>query len=107
MARSPTHDPTEGAGVLRNDLPLVLDELSVANPYDVDRIVYTLASGVGKGRAAKDGSLRESHKWRTLILSTGEMRVTDKISEVKRRAPDTRHSGRRWQRIRRLRSRRP
>src|SRR6266568_87261 len=37
--------------------------------------------GTGKGRAGRDGSLRASKTWRSQIISTGEMRVIDKIVE--------------------------
>jgi putative DNA primase/helicase len=81
-----TANSLEGAAVLHNDIQLILDELGVAEAAEVSSVVYTLAGGTGKGRAARDGAARELRRWRTLILSTGELRVLDKIVEGGRRA---------------------
>jgi len=76
-----TANGLEGAAMLHNDAPLPLDEIGVGDPREIGAVIYSLCGGVGKGRAARDGSLRASHTWRSLIISTGEMRVIDKIVE--------------------------
>jgi uncharacterized protein (DUF927 family) len=76
-----TANGLEGAAMLHNDAPLPLDEIGVGDPREIGAVIYSLCGGVGKGRAARDGSLRASHTWRSLIISTGEMRVIDKIME--------------------------
>jgi len=65
---------------------LPLDELGVASAKEVSDTVYSLASGVGKQRAQRDGSPRAPNVWRVMILSTGELAVADKIREAGGRA---------------------
>ena len=59
----------------------MLDELGVGEARDVAAAVYTIANGMGKSRAARDGSLRESKGWRVQVLSTGEIPIEAKIGE--------------------------
>ncbi len=40
-----------------------------------------IANGHGKGRARQDGSRRHAKSWRTLLLSTGEKSIAEKIAE--------------------------
>lgn len=54
------------------DLPLPIDEAGVTDPRERERAVYMLVNGVGRTRGAKEGGLRETHSWRTVVLSTGE-----------------------------------
>lgn len=54
------------------DLPLCIDEAGVVEAKDRERAVYMLMNGVGKTRGAKEGGLRETQSWRTVVLSTGE-----------------------------------
>jgi len=75
----------EGAAVTHSDTPLVLDELGVADGRDVAAAVYQLAGSSGKIRASKDGSLRPPATWRTMLISTGELRLTDKLIEAGKR----------------------
>jgi uncharacterized protein (DUF927 family) len=81
-----TANGLEGAAVLHNDLPLVLDEVGVAEPKDVGAVIYSLTGERGKDRAQRDGTLKETPTWRTLIISTGELTVADKIREDGRRS---------------------
>lgn len=63
------------AGVLGN-LPLLLDDTKRARrPEDVGRTLYDLASGSGRGRGSV-GGLRDTGRWRTVLLSTGEAPAT-------------------------------
>ncbi len=63
------------AGVLGN-LPLFLDDTKRARrPEDVGRTLYDLASGSGRGRGSV-GGLRDTGRWRTVLLSTGEAPAT-------------------------------
>jgi putative DNA primase/helicase len=64
----------------------VLDEIGIADSREIGQVVYTLCGGTGKGRAGRDGSLRASNTWRSQIISTGEMRVIDKIVEGGKRS---------------------
>jgi len=63
------------AGVLGN-LPLFLDDTKRARrPEDVGRTLYDIASGAGRGRGSVSG-LRDTGRWRTVLLSTGEAPAT-------------------------------
>jgi hypothetical protein len=59
-----------------SDLPFAIDESGVVDAKDRERAVYMLMNGVGRTRGAKDGGLRETQQWRTIVLSTGEQRLT-------------------------------
>jgi uncharacterized protein (DUF927 family) len=80
-----TANALEATATLHTDTLLVLDELSVVDPREVHAAAYQLTAGTGKGRAARDGSLRQSLSWRTMVLSTGEVRITDKLEENRQR----------------------
>ncbi|MCB9681481.1 MAG: DUF927 domain-containing protein [Alphaproteobacteria bacterium] len=63
------------AGVLGN-LPLILDDTKRAKrPEDVARTLYDVASGAGRGRGSVTG-IRDTGRWRTVLLSTGEAPAT-------------------------------
>ncbi|MDR3493358.1 MAG: DUF927 domain-containing protein [Ancalomicrobiaceae bacterium] len=81
-----TANAIEAAAALHTDTALVLDELGVVDAREAGAAAYQLAAGSGKGRSARDGSLRTPLTWRTLILSTGEIRLADKLTEGKQRA---------------------
>jgi putative DNA primase/helicase len=76
-----TGNGVEGTAALFSDTLLPLDELGVASPREVGDIVYSLASGIGKQRAQRDGSPRLPNTWRVMALSTGELAIPDKIRE--------------------------
>ncbi len=57
----------------RCDLPMVFDEVgAAARPEDLARIVYSLANGRSRGQGQRDGSMRRSQTWRTVVLTSGE-----------------------------------
>lgn len=76
-----TANGLEGAAASASDTVLVLDELGVVDARDAAASIYGLANGVGKARAARDGSLREPRSWRVLVLSTGEVPTEAKLAE--------------------------
>jgi uncharacterized protein (DUF927 family) len=76
-----TGNGLEGTATLYNDALLPLDELGVASPIEVGNVVYSLAGGVGKQRAQRDGSAKPAATWRVIILSTGEIGIAEKIKE--------------------------
>lgn len=67
------------------DLLLPLDEMSQVDPEVAGEVAYMLANGQGKQRAARDGMARRPNAWRTLFLSTGEIGISDKLSEARGR----------------------
>lgn len=62
------------------DLPLAIDEAGVTDARDREKAVYMLVNGVGRTRGAKEGGLRETHSWRTVVLSTGERLLAEEAS---------------------------
>ena len=81
-----TANGLEGVAALYSGTLLPLDELSIASANEVGNIVYSLASGIGKQRAQRDGSVRPPKTWHVTILSTGEVGIIAKIHEGGRRA---------------------
>lgn len=80
-----TANAQEATAAIVTDTLLCLDEIGVAEGRDAAAAVYQLASGVGKGRSARDGSIRAPMTWRVLTLSTGEMPMAAKIAEDRQR----------------------
>jgi putative DNA primase/helicase len=76
-----TANALEAAAAISTDTVLILDELGVVEAREAAAGVYQLASGTGKGRSARDGSLRTSLTWRVMVISTGEMPMASKINE--------------------------
>ena len=59
------------------DLPLYLDETGTQQSDDVLKaLIYMLANEQGRMRGHKDGGLRETGKWKTVALTTGEKPLT-------------------------------
>src|SRR5215213_7387147 len=80
-----TANAIEGAAAIHNDTLLVLDEIGLVDAREAAPAAYQLAGGAGKGRLARDGSLRPPLTWRTIVLSTGEIRLADKLREYSHR----------------------
>lgn len=60
-----------------NSMPLILDELQIiGNRQDFDKIIYTLAEGIGRSRGAKTGGLQRISTWSNCILTSGEQPIT-------------------------------
>lgn len=73
-----TANAAELRAVMLNDLPQFYDELGTTDPQQAERLAYTLINGESRGRVTREVSMRRSHTWRTIVLSTGE---TDLVSE--------------------------
>lgn len=54
------------------DLPLCYDEVGAGDRAQIERSIYMLVNGSGKGRAQRSLKLRKTPSWRTVVLSTGE-----------------------------------
>lgn len=76
-----TDNALEGVAALHNDGLLILDEVGQVNARVLSEAAYMLANGSGKSRSGRDGSLRRSHVWRLLFLSSGELGLADKLAE--------------------------
>jgi putative DNA primase/helicase len=81
-----TGNGIEAAATQFSDTFLPLDEIGVASASEVGNVIYSIAGGVGKQRANRDGSAKLPNTWRTFILSTGEISIADKIREGGKRA---------------------
>lgn len=80
-----TANGLEAVAAVHSDLPLCLDELGQADARDVGISAYQLLSGAGKVRATKEGTLKSPMSWMTFVLSTGELRLRDKLLEEGKR----------------------
>ncbi len=59
------------------DLPLYLDETGTQQSEDVLKtLIYMIGNEQGRMRGKKDGGLRETSKWKTVTLTTGEKSIT-------------------------------
>lgn len=65
---------------LLNDLPQIYDEVGVVGVEAAEQYVYTLCNGEGRQRSTKELNLRETLRWRTVVLSTGERELADEAS---------------------------
>jgi putative DNA primase/helicase len=81
-----TGNGIEAAATQFSDTFLALDEIGVASGHEVGNVVYSIAGGIGKQRANRDGSAKLPNTWRIFILSTGEISISDKIREGGKRA---------------------
>ncbi len=78
-----TRNGLEGMASSFNDLPLIIDEIGEGEERDFGRIIYQLMSGTGKQRANRTGGMRQRRTWRILLLSNGELPVSDFIPNAR------------------------
>lgn len=77
-----TDNALEGVAALHSDLLLVLDEIGQLDPKHAGAVAYLLANGQGKGRSRRDGSPRAPSTWRVLFFSTGEVSLSDLVTQA-------------------------
>jgi uncharacterized protein (DUF927 family) len=68
-----------------SDMALCLDELGQVSGEQVHNVVYMTTSGQGKARLSRSVQLRPSYQWRTIMISTGEIPISQKLAEVRGR----------------------
>ena len=68
-----TANGMEAIAAESTDTLLALDEIGQANGREIGNIVYALANGQGKNRANVHGGARRTARWRTVVLSSGEL----------------------------------
>ena len=68
-----TANYTLALAAAHNDTFVIFDELRTASAPDVVKAAYTLAGGQGRGRLSKDAQRRDTGRFRTMSLSTGEL----------------------------------
>jgi putative DNA primase/helicase len=65
------------------DVLLILDELGQLDSKDAASCLYMLAGGVGKIRMNRDATLKDIRSGRAFILSSGEMTVETKMTQMR------------------------
>jgi Domain of unknown function (DUF927) len=78
-----TANGLEGVADRTSDIVLILDELGQLDSRDAATSLYMLAGGVGKIRMNRDASLKDIRSWRAFILSSGEMTVETKMTQMR------------------------
>jgi putative DNA primase/helicase len=63
------------------DTLLTMDEISQAHPRVVGELAYMLGNERGKGRMNRNTTLRQTHRWRVVFLSTGEVGMAMRLLE--------------------------
>ena len=76
-----TDNGLEGVAALHSDMLLILDEIGQLEPKHAGQVAYMLANGQGKGRSRRDGTPRGPATWRVLFLSTGEVGLSDLVTQ--------------------------
>lgn len=76
-----TANGLEAVAELHNDGLLLLDELKECEPKTAGEVAYMLANGQGKGRMTRNVSARRSLSWNLLFLSSGELSLSDVVSQ--------------------------
>ena len=68
------------AAMLRH-LPLFLDDTRKSKPETLINVIYDFSGGHEKDRMNKDGEMQRAGSWETVLLSTGEQKLTDFAAE--------------------------
>lgn len=61
---------------IRNDLPVLLDDITLMQKEILNKIVYMVANEGGKNRGKREGGLREVNRWKSVVMTTGELYIT-------------------------------
>lgn len=72
-----TANGLEGIAAGHNDTLLCLDEIEEIAPTEIGSTAYMLANGTGKTRSNQYGIARKRASWKLLLLSTGEISLSD------------------------------
>lgn len=80
-----TGNGMESVSTMFNDGFLALDEIGECQAKEVGNIVYSVANGIGKSRANKNGGAKASNKWRVFVISNGEVSIESAMQEAGQR----------------------
>lgn len=72
----------ESLAAAHNDRPLCIDEVGSTGGIDFSPLIYMLAGGEGKKTMTQTRDLRAVKTWRSVVISTGEVSMQDKIEEA-------------------------
>ncbi|MGI3900537.1 MAG: DUF927 domain-containing protein [Janthinobacterium lividum] len=70
----------EFLAVRANGTVFTLDELAHLTGRETAKVIYTLASGIGKARMTPTSGMREPHRWRTFAILSSETSLEAKIT---------------------------
>ena len=70
------------AGSLQN-LPVVVDELTHADAKFCQDLVFTTSGGTGKVRMTKELKEAPSKNWKTIVLTSANVRLSEKLTTVR------------------------
>src|SRR3569623_566487 len=76
-----TANGLEGLTAAHNDSLLILDEIHTCGAKDFGQVAYNITGGKGKTVMDKARNLTQQRTWRTLVYSSGEISVRQKIEE--------------------------
>jgi uncharacterized protein (DUF927 family) len=77
-----TTNGLEALCLSRNDSILILDDLGQADAKECGQAAYLIANGQGKARMQKEGGNRPLTTWKTFLLSSGEIDLSQHMSEA-------------------------
>lgn len=76
---SSTFNAVESTAVAANGTVLLLDETNLMDANSLEKMIYTLSTGITKMRLDKDGNARPVSRWSTFGLISGEMGLAEKF----------------------------
>ncbi|WP_241585849.1 DUF927 domain-containing protein [Rosenbergiella epipactidis] len=82
-----TNNALERALADNSGLLSCIDELGALSAKGFSNILYNISSGTSKGRMNSSLGLQENFTWRSIILSTGEMSIMQKLESGKEPLP--------------------
>jgi len=77
-----TANGLEALCLSRNHSTLILDDLGQSEAKDCGPAAYLIANGQGKVRMQKEGGNRPLSTWKTMLLSSGEVDITQHMAEA-------------------------
>ncbi len=81
-----TDNGLEAMAEQHNDALLILDEIAQHDPRTIGETAYMLANGAGKARAVRTGDARKVKRWRLLVLSSGEISLSEHMAAAGKKA---------------------
>ena len=83
-----TSNALEAVALAHSDGLVCLDEIREIAPEEAGLAAYALSTGASKGRLRAEGDLRARPSWRVLVLSSGEIGLSDlaRLSKTRDRA---------------------
>jgi len=77
-----TANGLEALCLSRNDSVLILDDLGQSDAKECGQAAYLVANGQGKARMQKEGGNRPLTTWNTMLLSSGEVDLSQHMAEA-------------------------